>query len=102
MSGDEVRSPNMNPSIAADDPIPPEPPFSAELLADYDAQALSPALTRHIAARLDADPRARRILDALAATRAQLADAPVEPQDLPADVEERLRHLVRKPGNISP
>ena len=84
------------------DPPLPEPPFSARLLADYDVGALPAELTAHIAARLPDDPDGQRILAALAATRAELAAAPVEQTPIPAAVAERLRNLVRTDGNISP
>lgn len=80
----------------------PEPPFDDELLADYDAGALSPELTKHIAERLPDDPHGRRVLAALAATRAELAAAPLPDEPIPDAVAERLRNLVRGDGNISP
>ncbi|UQE75063.1 MULTISPECIES: hypothetical protein [unclassified Gordonia (in: high G+C Gram-positive bacteria)] len=90
---------------STDPPVPgslPEPPFTGELLAEYDAGALPPELTAHITARLGDDPGARRILDALALTRADLARARVEPVDVPPAVDERLRNLLRGLGNTSP
>lgn len=80
----------------------PQPPFDDELLADYDAGLLSPALTEHITCRLPDDPRGQRLLAALATTRADLAAAPVEPTPVPEAVAERLRNLVRNQGNNSP
>lgn len=80
----------------------PEPPFGAELLADYDADALSPELAEHIAQHLPDDPRGQRLLAALAATRAELAAAPLPEEPIPDTVAEQLRNLVRRGGNISP
>lgn len=95
---------SLVPSTDPEFPEPPfpEPPFSGDLLAAYHAGALTPGLSRHIAARLDDDPRGRRILAALTATRDQLAGLSVEPADLPPAVDERLRNLVRNLGNTKP
>lgn len=92
----------MNPSIGSHDPTLPAPPFSAELLAEYDAQALGPDVSKHITDHLGQDPQARRILAALAATRAEIAGAAVEPSEVPPAVAERLAHLIDHRGNISP
>lgn len=80
----------------------PEPPFAPELLAAYDAQALPAAVADHITRCLPHDPRAQRILDALAATRAQLRAAGTTVADLPPAVDERLQALLDDLGNISP
>lgn len=77
----------------------PEPPYTGELLADYDAGVLSPQVTGHLRSRLNDDARAQRILAALATTRAQLAAAPPPLDALPAAVAQRLEHLVEDFGN---
>ncbi|GAC57747.1 hypothetical protein GOHSU_24_00360 [Gordonia hirsuta DSM 44140 = NBRC 16056] len=79
----------------------PEPPYSADLLADYDAGVLSPEVSAHLRSHLNDDARAQRILAALAATRAELASTPPPLQEVPAAVAERLQHLVEGLGNTS-
>ncbi|MFT3660622.1 MAG: hypothetical protein QM809_04300 [Gordonia sp. (in: high G+C Gram-positive bacteria)] len=81
---------------------PPEPPFDDDLLAEYDAGALSPELAAHVSRRLSDDPRGREVLAGLAALRARLAAAEVESADLPTAAEDRLRALLRALGNTSP
>jgi hypothetical protein len=63
------------------------------LLADLDAGVLDEAQAREVRAAVEADPSARAVLEALAATRADLAavgDPPV-----PAAVAERWRAALR-------
>lgn len=77
----------------------PQPPFSAELLADFDAGVLDADTTGHIEARLADDPGAARILAALAATRATLAGAALPTDPIPPGVAHRIAETL---GNIKP
>lgn len=69
----------------------PEPPFSVELLADLDAGVLDAATAAHVRERIAADPDARRILAALARTRADLKATPVPTEPPPSWVDDRTR-----------
>ncbi len=67
------------------------PPWSVDVLADLHAGVLDEAEAAQLWPLVNADPDARAILDALDATRADLAslsDAPVEP--MPAEFAARL------------
>ena len=67
------------------------PPWSVDVLADLHAGVLDEAQAAELWPLVNADPDARAILDALDATRADLAtlaDAPVEP--MPAEFAARL------------
>lgn len=67
------------------------PPWSVDVLADLHAGVLGEAQAAELWPLVNADPDARAILDALDATRADLAslaDAPVEP--MPAEFAARL------------
>jgi len=67
------------------------PPWSVDVLADLHAGVLDEAQAAELWPLVNADPDARAILDALDATRADLAslaDAPVEP--MPAQFAARL------------
>lgn len=67
------------------------PPWSVDVLADLHAGVLPEHEAAELWPRVQADPGARAILDALQATTTDLArlnDAPVEP--IPADVAARL------------
>src|SRR5437870_2958347 len=67
------------------------PPWSVDVLADLHAGVLDEAQAAELWPLVNADPEARAILDALDATRADLAslaDAPVQP--MPAEFAARL------------
>lgn len=64
---------------------PPEPPI--DLLADLDADLLDPATAAEVRALAADDPRAAAVLDALGATRADLATLADPP--VPADITAR-------------
>ncbi|MFF5985839.1 hypothetical protein [Prauserella flavalba] len=67
------------------------PPWSVDVLADLHAGVLSESEAAELWPRVNADPEARAIIEALDATSAELADlsaAPVPP--MPADVAARI------------
>jgi hypothetical protein len=67
------------------------PPWSVDLLADLHAGVLDEREAARLWPRVEADPEARAVLDALDATTTELAHlrgAPVEP--MPADIAARL------------
>ncbi|MCX6469470.1 MAG: hypothetical protein NTW76_09175 [Corynebacteriales bacterium] len=64
----------------------PGPPFPVDLVADLHAGVLPEDEAAALWPRVRADPAARRVLDALDATRADLASAPVADEPPPAAV----------------
>ncbi|MEU6641492.1 hypothetical protein ABZ863_02990 [Saccharomonospora sp. NPDC046836] len=67
------------------------PPWSVDVLADLHAGVLSESEAAELWPRVNADPEARAIIEALDATSADLANlasAPIEP--MPADVAARI------------
>lgn len=70
---------------------PGGPPWSVDLLADLQAGVLDPAAAAELWARVEADPEARAIVDALDATRADLRGlAEPPPVPMPAEFAARL------------
>jgi hypothetical protein len=67
------------------------PPWSVDLLADLQAGVLDPETAAELWARVEADPEARAIVDALETTRADLRGlADVPPVPMPAEFAARL------------
>ncbi|WP_439030902.1 hypothetical protein [Gordonia terrae] len=85
----------------------PDPPYSAETLADYHAGALSERVADHIRARIADDPAAQSILDGLDRTVADLRSTGPEitaaPDPVRVDVEATLTALrgsVQEPTHL--
>ena len=74
-------------------PHPDVPRPDVSRLADLDAGVLDEAQAREVRAAAEADPAARAVLEALAATRADLAA--VDDPPVPPAVEERWRAALR-------
>lgn len=72
----------------------PDPPFGEELLADYHAGLLAPAVRTHIESSLVHDPRAREILTALDRIREDLAEMNPPPAGAPAYLRLRLEETL--------
>jgi len=68
----------------------PDPPYSADLLADLDAGALPDDVAAHMFQQIAHDPHAQAVLRALAATRHDLADSATDTVDVPDDVRARV------------
>ena len=66
----------------------PQGPPSLEELADLHAGVLDEPTAAELRRRVDADPEARQMLDALDATSAELRDLP--PLEMPGDVSARI------------
>jgi hypothetical protein len=67
---------------------PIDPPWSVDLLADLHAGVLDEETANALRPRVEADPDARAVLEALDATMADLASLP--PIPMPADVAARI------------
>ena len=74
-------------------PHPDAPRPDVSLLADLDAGVLDESRAREVRAAAEADPSARAVLEALAATRADLAA--VDDPPVPPAVAERWRAALR-------
>ena len=74
-------------------PHPDVPRPDVSRLADLDAGVLDEAQAREVRAAAEADPAARAVLEALAATRADLAA--VDDPPVPPAVDERWRAALR-------
>jgi hypothetical protein len=74
-------------------PHPDGPRPDVSMLADLDAGVLDEARAREVSAMVEADPAARAVLEALAATRADLAA--VRDPAVPPAVAERWRAALR-------
>lgn len=68
--------------------VPMGPPWSLDLIADLHAGVLPPEVAAQLRPRVEADPEAREILQALDATLADLQALP--PIPMPADVAARI------------
>lgn len=68
--------------------------LTTELIADYDAGALSRTAAEAVRRRIDVDPGAQRVLHALAAVRADLVAQRVDEIPVPADVTARIEHTI--------
>lgn len=83
--------------------LPPEPPYSEELLADLHAERLDPATAAHIRGRITDDPDALAVLEALDRTDADLrrhaadTDLPI-PESVAARLQETLSQISREAG----
>ncbi|MBA8827718.1 hypothetical protein FHX42_005123 [Saccharopolyspora lacisalsi] len=73
---------------------PQGPPWSPELLADFQAGVLDRETADELRPRVRADPEARQILAALEVTGAELADPP--PLSIPDDVAVRIDAALRE------
>ncbi|ASR38802.1 hypothetical protein BAY61_31645 [Prauserella marina] len=76
------------------------PPWSVDVLADLHAGVLSEREAAELWPRVNADPEARAIIEALDATSADLASltaAPIEP--MPADVAARIEAAITQESN---
>lgn len=71
-------------------PAMPEPPYSADLLADFHAGALSDDVTAHVRSRLAVDPRAHEVLAALDRVSSELRAEGRAASEMPEDVATRL------------
>lgn len=86
----------------------PGPPFPVDLVADLHAGALPEDEAAALWPRVRADPAARRVLDALDATRADLASAPVADEPPPAAVRAAIEATLaslegaRRPRRATP
>lgn len=69
----------------------PEPPYSAETLADFHAGLLSARAAEHIRSRIQDDPEAQRILAALDRTVDDLRGLPPEPASIPDSVRSGIQ-----------
>ncbi|RCW47219.1 hypothetical protein DFQ14_101565 [Halopolyspora algeriensis] len=72
---------------------PQGPPWSPNLLADFQAGLLDPETHETLRARVDNDPQAQEVLAALDTTRAELRNLPSPP--LPGEVTERIETALR-------
>ncbi|WP_158607859.1 hypothetical protein [Nocardia panacis] len=75
----------------------PQPPFSAELLADLHADNLAPQLRADLLPEVERDPEALRILRSLDDVTAELRALGREERvihPMPADVQARLAHFL--------
>lgn len=68
----------------------PEPPYSADLLADFHAGVLSADATAHVRSRLAVDPRAQEVLAALDRVTSELRTEGQAAAEMPEDVASRL------------
>ncbi|WP_168706089.1 hypothetical protein [Gordonia paraffinivorans] len=69
----------------------PEPPYSAETLADFHAGLLSARAAEHIRSRIQDDTEAQRILAALDRTVDDLRGLPPEPASIPDSVRSGIQ-----------
>ncbi|ATD72765.1 hypothetical protein M0655_14115 [Gordonia amicalis] len=84
----------------------PDPPYSADTLAEFHAGVLSERATAHIRAKIADDPAAQEILAALDRTASQLRASTPAPHPVPdrvrADVQATLAALAGSSSATSP